>query len=189
MHDLEVREALHRKILAKYHRNPDTLVLDELGLLHGATRIDIAVINSLIHGYEIKSDFDTLTRLPEQARIYNATLDKITLVVGERHLAQIDNHIPDWWGVMIAREKSFSSVKFQLLRKPTLNKNIDPLSVARLLWRDEAFCLLDELGISNGLKSKPRDLLYANLVKKLTVSQLRRYVRSYLKRRSSWRAA
>ena len=43
---------------------------------------DIAVINCSIHGYEIKSDLDTLMRLPQQLEFYAMTLQKLTLVVG-----------------------------------------------------------------------------------------------------------
>jgi len=38
--------------------------------LFGASRIDRAVVNGSVHGYEIKSETDDLTRLPAQARAY-----------------------------------------------------------------------------------------------------------------------
>jgi hypothetical protein len=53
--DRDVREALHRKVLKEHHGDADTLVLDELGLRHGTCRVDIAVVNGYLHGYEIKS--------------------------------------------------------------------------------------------------------------------------------------
>jgi len=39
-------------------------MLHELGILNGATRIDIAVITGQIEGYELKSERDTIQRLP-----------------------------------------------------------------------------------------------------------------------------
>ena len=60
MRDVDVRRAVHNKILRHHHGQDDTLVLDELGLLGGDTRVDIAVVNGKIHGYELKSDRDTL---------------------------------------------------------------------------------------------------------------------------------
>ncbi len=53
--DRDVRQALHRKVLKEHHGDADTLVLDELGLRHGICRVDIAVVNGYLHGYESKA--------------------------------------------------------------------------------------------------------------------------------------
>ena len=87
MRDRDVRKALHHKVLKEHHGDTNTLVLDELGLRHGVARVDVAVVNGYLHGFEIKSDSDTLDRLPSQVTIYNAVLDRATLVVGEKHIA------------------------------------------------------------------------------------------------------
>ena len=102
MHDRELREALHHKLLKEHHGDTNTLVLDELGLRHGTCRVDIAVVNGYLHGYEIKSDADTLQRLPGQVSLYCAVLDRATLVVGEKHAEKAKAHLPDWWGVEVA---------------------------------------------------------------------------------------
>lgn len=94
MRDRDVRQALHRKVLKEHHGDADTLVLDELGLRHGTCRVDIAVVNGYLHGYEIKSDSDTLERLPAQIATYGLVLDRATLVVGERHLEKAKPLIP-----------------------------------------------------------------------------------------------
>jgi hypothetical protein len=65
--DGHLRIALKRRLLTRYSDHPSTLILEELGLKHGAARIDIAVVNGDLHGYELKSDSDTLSRLPRQA--------------------------------------------------------------------------------------------------------------------------
>lgn len=64
--DIEIRSALHRKKLRQLHERADTLVIDELGLAHAKARVDVAVINGCLHGYEIKSAQDTLDRLAGQ---------------------------------------------------------------------------------------------------------------------------
>jgi len=48
---------------------PDTLVIDELGLVQAKSRIDVAVINGYIHVYKIKSARQTLSRLDKQLDI------------------------------------------------------------------------------------------------------------------------
>ena len=56
-----------------------------MGVWSGTVRIDVAVLNGEMCGYEIKSDRDTLERLPFQIEIYSKEFDKLTLVVGRRH--------------------------------------------------------------------------------------------------------
>ena len=63
----------------------------------------MAAVNGVMHGFEIKSDIDSLARLPHQTELYSSVFDKITLVVGATHLYHAFNIIPDWWGVLVAR--------------------------------------------------------------------------------------
>ncbi len=50
MRDRDVRESVWRWLEVAHAGDNDTLMLDELGILNGATRIDIAVINGQIEG-------------------------------------------------------------------------------------------------------------------------------------------
>src|SRR5713226_6200533 len=78
MKDSQIRDALKSDLLARYSQDPDTVIIDELGLRHGASRIDVVVVNGNLHGFELKSDRDTLKRLPRQTGIYNSILDFVT---------------------------------------------------------------------------------------------------------------
>jgi len=60
------------------------------------------VVNGKLHGYEIKSDADTLKRLPAQAEVYSAVFDLVTIVVGEHHLDTVRAIVPEWWGIVKA---------------------------------------------------------------------------------------
>lgn len=102
MNDNQIRSALKQKLFVQYFRDSETLILDEVGIRHGAARIDLVVVNGTLHGFEIKSDRDTLKRLPKQVRIYNPVLDRITLVVGHRHADEAMQIVPEWWGVKLA---------------------------------------------------------------------------------------
>src|SRR5688572_26944823 len=84
--DIDLRVATHRRLLSRAWRCPNTLVIDELGLQHGASRIDIAVINGHIRGVELKAEADTLVRLPRQVSSYGLVVDQATLVAADRHL-------------------------------------------------------------------------------------------------------
>ncbi len=77
----------------------NTRIIEEFGSCQGNARVDVAVINGSIHGYEIKSEKDTLKRPPIQKEYYNRTLDFVTLVCEETHLEKAEQIIPNWWGI------------------------------------------------------------------------------------------
>lgn len=185
--DKQLRNALKRKVLAVHAAHPETRIIDELGLHHGASRVDVAVVNGLLHGFEIKSDRDTLARLPSQVQIYNSALDRITLVAGTRHECQALRLLPDWWGVKIAEVGPRGGVQFQTIRTAAVNPSIQPLAIARLLWRQEALSLLESLGEARGLGKKPRAAVHARVAELAPLDLLRCHVRNCLKQRTAYR--
>jgi hypothetical protein len=102
MRDSDLRAALLRRLARRHSRDAETLILQELGLRHGAAHVDVAVVNGLLHGYELKSDSDSLGRLARQALVYGSVLDRVTLVVGRRHVEEAVGMVPAWWGVQVA---------------------------------------------------------------------------------------
>lgn len=58
-----IRHALHQRLAPQLQDEPDALLLDELGLHRGQTRVDVAILGHELHGFEIKSDRDTLYRI------------------------------------------------------------------------------------------------------------------------------
>ena len=187
MNDVEIRQNFHRKILRRQHAHKETLVIDELGLNHGECRADIAVVNGRFVGYEIKSDNDSLRRLREQVKSYNAVFDKISIVVGYRHINSIHKHIPEWWGIIISYKGRKGAVNFNIVRKAQMNRRINPISIAQLLWRNEVKEILEQKELSPKILRQPRAILYEHLVDRLNVSELRKLIREYFKKRRNWR--
>jgi hypothetical protein len=188
MKDYHIRTALKRYLLIEYRNDPDTVVLDELGVLNGIVRIDIVVVNGFLHGYELKSDKDTLERLPEQSRAYNSVFDRIILVVGYRHAYEAIKNTPEWWGIKIAEMGENDTVSFFNFREAQDNPSLDALSIARLLWRDEALTFLDEIASADGFRSKPRAKIYNALIEKANLDLIRARVRRQLKTRLDWKS-
>jgi hypothetical protein len=187
MKDCDLRVAVKRKLLAKYAKEyPGTLVFEELGLRHGSGRIDLAVVNGTIHGFELKSDLDNLTRLPRQIQIYNSVLDKVTLIVGCRHVDVASELVPYWWGIKLATVGKRGGISFLDLRRARANPLVDPLAVAKLLWRDEALLFLVELGKDAGVRSKPRAIVYERLTQVVELEAIRQRVCLQMRHRSKW---
>ena len=179
------------KDLRKYRKKSghSAEIFEELGVKHGTARIDIAVINGIMHGYEIKSDKDTLQRLPEQMCEYNKVFDKITLIVGKNHLHEAIKIIPDWWGITLAKVNSEKKVVFYPIREEGENPKQDFRSIARLLWREEALQILEERNNAKGIRSKQREVIYCRLENTLDLETLKNYVRNtLLLSREDWRS-
>lgn len=186
--DSMIRVVLRKKLEKKHAKDKHVRIIDELGLHHGDARVDIAVVNGVMHGYEIKSDQDTLFRLPEQIQVYNSVFDKMTLVVGKSHLYEAIKIVPDWWGVVVAKTDTNGNVIFNTIRKEETNKAQNQLSVARLLWREEALRILEDIDEAKGLRSKPRDLIYTKLSTVLDQKTLNKKVRETIFFRTDWRS-
>jgi len=185
--DQMIRSALLQILNDKHQKDKKVRIIEELGVHHGNGRVDIAVVNGVMHGYEIKSDLDTLQRLQEQIEIYNSVFDKMTIVVGKTHLFDVVRIIPEWWGIILAKLDSDDKIAFFSIRKEGLNKNQDQVSVAKLLWREEAIKILNEMNEANGFYSKPREIIYNKLAKTLDKKTLSQKVREAIFYRLDWR--
>jgi len=189
MRDADVRRVLREQLDRSYKGDSTTMIIEELGLCRGTVRVDIAVVNGTLKGYEIKSAQDTLTRLSSQAAIYNQIFDTVTVVVAERHLRAAEAMIPVWWGIQVVTvHKSSSSLMIEPARGESTNPEVDPSSLVQLLWRDEVLKLLDQTNRLRSLRSKPRRVLWDVLARSVSLPELQGMVRRCLKSRSTWRS-
>jgi hypothetical protein len=186
--DALIRSVLVQKVRRVYGKKTQHFkVVEEWGIQHGTARVDVAVINGLIHGYEIKSDRDTLLRLPHQIDIYNSVFDRMTLVVGKTHLFDAFHLVPGWWGVTVAKVAlSSEDVVLHEIRTARKNPKKDKIAVAQLLWREEALKMLDDAGKAKGFRSKPRRVIYEKLSKEFSERNLSSKVRDALFLREEW---
>lgn len=182
-----MRRAVYARMLGAAVRDADTLVIDELGLDHGACRVDIAVINGHIRGLEIKAEADTLVRLPSQVAAYGAVVDKASLIVAERHLEAARCLLPAWWGVVVAARFGNGEVSLRRIQDERVNRDVDAVTLARLLWRPEAAQILRDLDYAERRLRGPREELYQILAEALPPRLLSARVRQVLKARSMWR--
>ena len=159
--------------------------MEELGLCRGRVRVDLALVNGSLHGYEIKSDRDTLTRLETQSEIYMKVFDRLTIVVGSKHLSSVGTRLPEWWGILQAIQGGDGRlVRFRNVRRTKLNLQRDPRSLAELLWRDDAIRLLEEADV-RGVRSKPRRVVWDRLCDHFDVEEIATAVRVQLKVRAA----
>lgn len=188
MRDSDVRAALYGRLLEEHSASSErTIYIDELDLC-GRVRVDVAVLNGSMSGYELKSASDTLRRLPNQVDYYSRVLDYAALVVAENHFERAIALIPEWWACHVA-SWTCDSVQLDVARVGNVNPAPEPHSVAMLLWRDEALHQLNAIGAATGKRSWSRSKLCQALASELPQAELSAVVREQLKARSGWRPA
>ena len=181
----ELREFVIRTLAPTSMAGPEKVV--EEFVVGNQGRIDIAVISDRLTGFELKSDLDTLTRLPRQMHVYSQVFDFCTLVVTQRHLEPARQMLDPAWGLAVVRRNSSKELTYRPVRKARPAKGIDKFSLASLLWRDETLRALDALSLASGLRSQARDVLWARLAEVTTHTELRAIVTQALTARQGWR--
>lgn len=184
MKDYQIRAILHKTELTKFHKDKASKVVEEMKIPAAQARIDIAVINGSLHGYEIKGASDTLQRLPNQVLAYSYIFDYLTIITEAKYQEKIIRMVPNWVGVSLCDSlecKGFSVVQDA---KPNPDKN--KFYVAKLLWHDELVEVLSELNIS--FKKKSRNWILCEILSQNTEMEiLSNIVREKIKKRKDWK--
>jgi hypothetical protein len=178
-----VRNALRERVLAAITGARDTV--DEFWVPRSYERADLAVIGRSMDGFEIKTDRDTLRRLPRQVEAYGRLFDRCSVVVAEKHCANAAAMLPAWWGITTVHLNG--GVSFTEVREPQRNPVVDPEILVRLLWKEEAMAALMKLGAAPDERAS-RGALWRDLLEAASLGQLRLAVRRALLDRDPARA-
>jgi hypothetical protein len=157
--DRHVRVHLHAYLQSEVVKTPDAVVIDELSLQRKIGRVDVAVVDSHLRGYEIKSEADKLDRLARQTVIYGQVLDYLSVVVDDRHLAHAVKAVPKFWGVYVW----FPDSGVGLIREPKKNVTVQKAPLTQLLWRDSAIALLKEHDAAKGVSAQAKWRLWLRI--------------------------
>lgn len=168
-----VRSSLRAELLAS--APPSAEAIYEFWVPQSNERADVAVIGAILEGFEIKTERDSLKRLPRQADAYTRVFDRCHAVLAERHVERAMAILPSWWGILVIED----SLSFRLLRHADANDSVDPETLVRLLWRDEALAVLRDLGVPPDPRAG-RYRMWELLLAVLDLTSLKRVVREAL---------
>ncbi len=182
--DAEIRSALRSRLHIEHGGDADTVIMEELGFCRGQVRIDLAVVNGFLHGYEIKSDRDSLRRLGVQIDYFSKVLDRATLVAGERHIEKTIDMVPGWWEILRV-ETGLVGPQFRIVQQGSGNPNRDPRLLVELIWLDDAVELLEQRGAARGVRGKPRRVVWDRVCECFELEEIAKTVRDHLKARSA----
>jgi hypothetical protein len=175
--DQNIREAL-RKTLRE--QDSSAAIIDELPLLRGRGRADLAFVNGELSGFEIKSEADSLVRLGIQADNYESVFEFNTIVAAKKHLKLARKKIPQTWGIIEAKQVD-GQTTLHHRRQPQRNNKLKTSALARLLWKNECLTILRKMGVEVR-QQMPVAKLWT-LVETMSTRQLCDEVREALKRR------
>ncbi|MCC6182186.1 MAG: sce7726 family protein [Bacteroidia bacterium] len=184
MKDFEIRRILRESALFEYLNDADSKVVEEFDLPVAGARIDVAVFNGALHGYEIKSASDTLLRLPNQIIAYSYIFDYLTIVTEDKHYGKVKAIIPEWVSIAICSNNR--EYKFFVKHEGRQNPNKNGFYIAQLLWRSELIELLMEQGLC--FKKKLRNWALCEIAAlNIEPNKLSQLVKDKIKKRDNWR--
>lgn len=130
--DKDIRETLFLFLEEQYGR---ARFIEEKNV--GRSRADVLMVTEdALIGIEIKSDADTYQRLKSQVKDYDRFCDMNYVAVGSSHAMHIEEHIPDYWGI-ITIDDIGGNADCYILRRPQANPKCKKEQKIRLLWRRE----------------------------------------------------
>ena len=181
MKDRDLRNMILKELYQKHEGDNNTKVINEMGLINGAYRIDIAVVNGILHGYELKSESDNLLRLPQQVQNYNRVFERMTIVVDRKYVDPVKLIVPDWWGITTIRKDKTGLIE---LRKGRKIKTQDEAALLNLLWKEEYNGLIDILGYPKSLKKIRKHELFEIILNDKRKSIIKKYIYDALRSRN-----
>lgn len=185
LRDSDLRTALAATIARKY-RGRDHLLTPEVDILCGIPgRIDALLITSKICGFEIKSDVDSLHRLPRQLEAYEPVLERAVLIVGRRHLEAAQKILPPWWGIWLA-ERRGPQVALSRRRTALPNPDFYLYAVTTFIARDVITLHLRTQGIKGYSKYDLYELR-GQLIAHHSRAQVLALARWVMRSRVDWR--
>ena len=158
LYDKDIREPLFEFLEEGYGK---TRCLEEQVM--GQSRAEVVmVLPEALCGIEIKSDADTYARLERQVYDYNLYYDYNIVVVGTSHAAHIEEHVPEWWGI-ITVESEEDRTDFYLMREAKENPKMEWNHKIEILWRPE-LAHIQELNRMYAYKQKSKRFVADKIV-------------------------
>lgn len=157
LRDKDIREPLFDFLEETYGK---IRIIEEKTI--GKSRADVVMVTpDSIIGLEIKSDADTYARLAGQIKDYDKFYDRNIVVVGTTHAMHIEEHVPDYWGI-ITVELIDDSFDFYFLRRPKNNPKLKLEKKLHILWRPELF-ELQQIFAMPKYKDKSKDFVITKI--------------------------
>jgi len=163
LYDKDIREPLFEFLEGEYGR---VRILEEKNM--GDSRADVVMVSQdALFGIEIKSDADTYVRLSGQVKDYDKYFDYNYVVVGTSHANSIEDHVPEYWGIITVEEDKINTeTDFYILRRPKPNPKMKWDKKLKLLWKPE-LSIVQEKNNMPRYKQESKDFCIKKIMERL----------------------
>jgi len=168
-----------RIILFKFLKEEykDIYIMEEKEIYKSIVDIFCIKGNNLL-GLEIKSDTDSLKRLPRQVKNYDKIFDFNIVVITEKWVEKVKDILPKHWGIFLIKEDSC-----EIIKSPLVNPNRDEYKLSWLLWKPECRELLKRNNLLRGFSYKAKKYLNKRIASKIKIDNIKEYlIECFLKR-------
>ncbi|MEE4999185.1 sce7726 family protein [Pseudomonas alliivorans] len=134
------KNAIAKKILIGRHSVKTSTMFTEFRV--GNSKADCVIVNGLSTCYEIKTNYDNLSRLRSQISSYIKLFDKVNVVVSNKNLDSVLESIPNEVGVLLlTKGGALREIRPALL----IDAQIDVKILIRSLRREEYVSLVESI--------------------------------------------
>ncbi|WP_414631392.1 sce7726 family protein [Alteromonas australica] len=193
MTEIEIKKLLVSSLI----ENPNIDAIgSEVPFLFGRRRADvISISNSIVTGYEVKSENDNVSVLAKQLKDYRLYFDAIVVVCEPGNIKKVRAVMPQWAGLYVVTEDSLktlrspktfkmqnkmallstlTSMQLRSVSKPSINVSNSNHELCQLLTKSKKFSEIKSLSRSS-LKNRyqlPTQILRKESFKRLNSDDL-----------------
>jgi hypothetical protein len=147
------KNSIARKVLLGRHSVKTSCMLTEFRISN--SKADVLVLNGTSHVYEIKTDLDSLDRLPKQVSDYKRAVDYVNVITSPSYADKVENCVDDDVGILVLNNRGSIST----LRSPSSNKkNVNPGVIFDSLRKNEYLSIIKSCGVE--IPDVPNTLLF-----------------------------
>ncbi|MDD9709143.1 sce7726 family protein [Seohaeicola sp. SP36] len=136
------KSAIAEKILLGRHSLRSASMLTEVRV--EGNKADVVVLNGTSTVYEIKSERDSLSRLPCQLEAYRRAFASVNVITSEAHAERVISIAPEDVGILVLNRRGQISEIQAAKDRP---ERVQPASLFDVLRIQEACRVLDSLGV------------------------------------------
>jgi hypothetical protein len=144
MLEQEIKASLINYLRSKSSIIFDGVIINEFVFDNFNRRADLLIVNkNRFFAYEIKSEFDDLSRLTGQVEQYLKYFDKVTIVAAPKHIDYVVSNTPSCVEVLVVKKEN----SFKVVRRGRLSTTKDKKLLLNLLKIKELKMLSKKFGL------------------------------------------
>lgn len=174
--EVRLKAAIIDRLFDRAHIDDDAVLISEMTVANWSRRADVVLANGALWAFEVKSELDSLTRLPGQLDAFTAHFEKVCVVCAPRFEIGARALLPEGVGLWVAEDDG--SLRERVRPRYT---RLTKTAAVGLMKANELRALLSCSGFT-GIADAPRSSL-VELAMQLPASDLASAARAAVKRR------